>query len=236
MGSQTKYVGTCVNDASIGTKIWANPGNATADDNADAATPSSATATSNRLKGTMAGNLFTIPDGSTIDGVTVGAELLVGMANSWQDYEVRLVKGGTAGTGTNKGRGPGTYWPTSRTAVGWGSQTDLWGLELTVADVNAGGFGASIVTQNPTADRCVASVDFISVAVYYTNPIKEIAGADTATATTGYTMSVDSGGGGKITVEFETEIATTLSSDNPVPTGADFDTPITTGITKTGMD
>ena len=191
MATQTKIVGTCISETGIGTQSWATPGNATADDASWATTGNKKDTIMNRLKGTMSGNVFTIPAGSTIDGIVVGVMMKVGTPSSWADYEVKLVKGGTAGTGDDKARSPTTFWPTSEAEILYGAVDDLWGLTLDVADVNSAGFGASISARENYGIRNVGSVDYIKILVSYTEAAgdKEADGSATGTGTTGHSLT-----------------------------------------------
>jgi len=111
--------------------------------------------------------VFTVPSGATIDGVTVRVMLKAGSAGSWHDNEVRLVIGGTAGTGDDKARSPTTYWPQTETEILYGGLV-TWGLTLDDTDVNAAGFGASISATEANGLRNVSSVDYIEIQVDYT--------------------------------------------------------------------
>jgi len=82
------------------------------------------------------------------------------------DYEVRLLKEGVP-DGDNKAST--LSWPTSMTAVTYGSPTDLWGTTWTPAEINSDNFGAALSAQrdnNGNNDR-FANVDTLQVTVYY---------------------------------------------------------------------
>lgn len=183
MANQIRIVGTCVNDASIGAKAWANPGNATADDNNDANTAKYKNSNSNRLKGTTAGNLFSIPSGATIDGIRVQAEIWSEFLTTHVDFDVKLIVGGVA-VGDNKERGDAAFWPTVRTLVTWGGNGQLWGLSLDDTDINASDFGAGIANENNTAVRSTAYCDYITIVVWYTEGAKDVDGDATTAVTT----------------------------------------------------
>ena len=87
---------SCVNDTSIGTIAWSNPGNALASDNAYAtASNVKNNASTNYLKCTGYG--FAIPAGSTINGITVYVERKTS-GGTIRDVAMRLVKAGVIGT------------------------------------------------------------------------------------------------------------------------------------------
>jgi len=82
-----------------------------------------------------------------------------------QDNNVFLLKAGSP-VGTD--HAGGVDWTTSDTTPTYGNSTDLWGTTLTPADVNASTFGVRLkVKNNSTTTSNTASVDYISVTVYY---------------------------------------------------------------------
>lgn len=171
---ENRFVGTCVNDASIGTKAWSNPGNATADDNSDANTPNFMwPAFTNYLKGTMAGNEFAIPAGSTIDGIALKAEVWASAAGRITDHSVKIVKGGVI-QGNDLKKSSSSFWPSSRTHRTWGHGTQKWGLTWTPADINAGNFGAVVAVTNQAIFKTTAYVDWLRMDVWYTEPSGEV--------------------------------------------------------------
>src|SRR5688572_30471610 len=87
----------CINDASIGTIDWANPGNGLVSDDARAAAVIAGRATTRYLKCT--GYNFAIPPGARIDGITVNVERSTSVAGAGgsQDASVRVVQGGAIG-------------------------------------------------------------------------------------------------------------------------------------------
>ena len=151
-----------------GTFAWTNPGNASASDDARAsATSPSGPPTGFTTDGLNAtGFGFSVPSHATINGVTVeierrksnGTETVI-------DSSVRLIKGGTP-TGDNKADGVND-WPTADAYKTYGGSADLWGSTLTPADVNASGFGVSLVAAFDQHD-VTAEVDHIRITVHYT--------------------------------------------------------------------
>ncbi len=158
MPSQGPLVcGSGANDASVGTVAWSNPGNIAT---AGVATYTAATSISNYLKGFNYG--FTIPPGSTIDGIEViiRRSITAGVAN---DDGIRIVKGGAI-SATN--RSAGALWSSGALAdVTFGSPSDLWGETWSYTDINASTFG--VVFSLATAGVSPATVDSISIKVYY---------------------------------------------------------------------
>jgi hypothetical protein len=158
----TAIAGTGVDDASTGSVAWSNPGNVTADD------ASVATAVlpgphdlSHYLKATNFG--FAIPVGATINGIEATVERSSDGAGIQVDSIVSLVKGGVIGA---VNRAVFTSIPGSSTAKTFGSPSDLWGVTLTPADVNAANFG--FVYAGGEGTFKTISVDRMNITVYYT--------------------------------------------------------------------
>jgi hypothetical protein len=107
---------------------------------------------------------FSIPNGSTIDGVTVEINRQrVDGGGLCRDLSVILKKAGAAGSN----KAVATAWPSVLTARTYGGATDLWGLILTPEEVNDSNFGLTFrVMDGDVSD--VAEVDYISISVYYT--------------------------------------------------------------------
>ena len=212
MASQVKIVGTCVNDTSIGSKSWSNPGNATANDDTDAQTQKYKSSTSNGLKGTMTGNLFSIPTGATIDGIEVRAEIYAEFASVMTDATIRVLKAGTA-TGSDYGRGPSVFWPTGRTVVLWGGTGDKWGTTWDDTDINDADFGARIQNANPSSTRCTGYCDYIEITVYYTAAvIKDVDGELTTGIVTSASVTKETTISGSITTAVSTSATVTKTT------------------------
>lgn len=153
-----------VNDTSIGTNAWSNPSNAAASDNAYATaavvgTPS--VVNSNYLW--CSDFRFSVPPGSTVNGVTVEIERFT---TGGIDRVVSLVKGGVV-SGSNKASGAGWAAADPGTYVSYGSSSDLWTLTLTPKDVNAKAFGCVLQAGSTDTGETV-SVDHIRMTVDYT--------------------------------------------------------------------
>lgn len=141
MAQQVKHGGTFINDTTIGTIDWTNPGYAISSNDQWASVALAKGVISHYLKVTNFG--FTIPTGSTINWVKVTVER---HANNTliKDNSIKLVKGGTI-QGDDKPTATG--WPASDTSEDHGG-TDNWGLTLVVSDVNASDFGCVIAIKN----------------------------------------------------------------------------------------
>ena len=156
--SETRFAGAAASAAGSGGAVaWTDPGNATADDGAAA---SASEGLSEYLKATAFG--FSVPAGAAVTGVTLAVERHSDLGNS-ADLSVKLVKGGAV-SGSEKSTGAG--WPDSPAVAAYGGPSDLWGLALTPADVNAAGFGAAVAASVGALDT--AFVDYIKLTIHYT--------------------------------------------------------------------
>ncbi len=163
-----------VNDNSIGTIAFVNPGNALASNNSRAVATAPValfTGSSNYLKITGFG--FTIPSYAGICGVEVQIEKMAGglAIGAWiRDNEVKLVKG-NAVSGSNRGF-TAANWGSSDAYYTHGDANDLWGLTLGPDDVNSVDFGVAISTRfNGLLGVFPSSqIDNIRVIIHY-NPV-----------------------------------------------------------------
>lgn len=164
--------GTAATDTAVGTVEISTPNDVKVSDNARATCTiiNQGTKYTNYLKATNFG--FTIPTGSTINGVTVSIEHYANNASAGfytQDSVVSLVKGGTV-SGNNKADTT-TKWPAATdTTVTYGGVSDLWGLALSAEDINSSTFGMVLSAKLVTSGKgsAQASIDFISITVTYT--------------------------------------------------------------------
>lgn len=162
MPSQTKTVCT-VTDDGTGNISWSNLSNASGSDNAYATvTVTNPTATfSAQLRFRNWG--FTIPIGSTITGieVTIERKSASGTLITTGAYvAVGGIEGGTI-------HDQSAVWSTTESTITLGGSSDLWGLTPTAAQVNASNFGWAISVNQPSAGSDTASVDHVTMTVYY---------------------------------------------------------------------
>lgn len=152
------------------TVCWSSPGNVTANDGTFATAALNAGGGSNELQGTNFG--FTVPAGSTINGITVeiNKKAISGIGNP-TDVDVTLLKAGAA-TGSNLGHtGAGNGWLSAGATDTYGGTSNLWGTTWTPADVNASNFGVQIsCVEWTTGGGATAGVDFIRITVTFTPP------------------------------------------------------------------
>jgi len=162
---------TIVDDASVGTVTWSNPGNASTLDGVSA-TAALNNSTSHWLKATDFG--AAIPIGATIQGIEVA---LLGYGDDFMLVEARIVKGGTISTTSLNDYLQSN---TSPVAYIYGNSQYLWGETLTPANINATNFGFVINANETIAFSFTASTDLLTIKIYY---------SETADTNTGYLVS-----------------------------------------------
>lgn len=148
--TSTKGAGTGANDGPgyPPNASWSNPGNITLNDGSSA--------TIGFFEGGQMGDAlvasnfgFDIPDVAVIDGIEVN---IVGSnIGCWGDVDLSL--GGYKDAGTLN--------------TSYGGSTDLWGNTVTPADINDTAFGASVYLSDVSGGDGFASVDYISITIYY---------------------------------------------------------------------
>lgn len=141
---------------------WSNPGLALVEDVTQSALALffSATGDTNPLMAMgLAGS--PVPDDAVILGVEVRYVRAGGSGVT--DDTIQLVKNGVA-AGNNKSVGGG--WSSSLNEDIFGASSDLWGLELAAADVNAPGFGVKTIANGATAFQ-TAAIDVIQMRITY---------------------------------------------------------------------
>jgi len=167
---------TSADDASLGTLGWTSTSDAFVSDNntAQASTLVAILSTVNTHYLKLQAPGFSIPSGATICGVEVSIERRAGglaVGGGIQDASVLLVKNGVIG-GSNHASGTG--WTGSDVTATYGSNADLWGQTWTPADINAGNFGVAIrasLSAGLAALTLTAHIDYVSITVYYQNPV-----------------------------------------------------------------
>ena len=169
-GSTSGNPPTVVDDSSVGTQVWTIPSAAASSDNSYATASSrSSNIDTHWLKATGFG--FTIPAGSTINGITVTVERKAAAASSAYDYSPRLIKAGTILATTDKCSNTtcATALPASDAQRTWGNAIDLWSNTWSYTDINSANFGVAYRARISTATT--VSVDAISITVDYTPPL-----------------------------------------------------------------
>ncbi len=172
---------SCANDASTGSVAWTSPSLAQVSDDAQSTVGVIIPATSNYLKCTGFG--FSIPAGSSIDGIRVEWEYRSGTSRHTADNAVRIVKAGVVGASDRST----TLEPITDTIVSYptsGSTTDLWGLGWTAAEINASDFGAArSVKSVAVSGTAGAFVDMVRITVFFTPPTPTPTRTPTSTST-----------------------------------------------------
>lgn len=159
--------GTIVNDSAVGTVAWNNPSNVSTSDNSYALASTGGSETTNYLKATNFG--FSIPTGSTIDGIEARVEKKRGSGGSVTNDSVKIVKSdGSIGT-ESKSNG---NWSTTEAYSVYGSSTDLWTETWSYIDINDVDFGVVLsAALTGLMGSGEAFVDHIQIKVYYTEVI-----------------------------------------------------------------
>lgn len=144
---------------------WTSSSNVFSSNNSRASVSLGASAQSANLDVTGFG--FNLPTGSTIVGIEAEIERMASNTNSIEDYDVFLLKAGAA-SGNDKAST--TDWGTSDSNRTYGADNDLWGTTWTEAQVEASNFGIRLKVRNLTTSTRTASVDYVSITVYYQPP------------------------------------------------------------------
>lgn len=165
---------TAADTAGIGTVAWTGPTNAQSSNDVYANFNSAVNnTTSHWLKITNFG--FAVPAGATILGIKVEIEVNASdntASDHVTDAGVKIVKGGAI-SGTDHKRAVGAsdlFWPLADTFRVYGSDTDLWGVAWTPADINGATFGV-VISAKITAisgSAIDANIDSAKITVYYT--------------------------------------------------------------------
>lgn len=162
-----KGPGTVVDDTSFGSKAWSNESNAKSSDNAYATAALKAAEVSHFLKATNFG--FGLPENAAVTAIYVSVERKASALSMIYDSQVRLcLNGEVLVGGSAHDKASNQPWPTSDTTRIYGDPNPLWGLKWTPTQINSTGFGAAINTENLGASEATASIDAISITVYYT--------------------------------------------------------------------
>ena len=181
------FAGTGGDDSSIGTGVWSNTGNITADDGSSSTVSVFTSTPSQYLTATNFG--FSIPSNATIEGITfsIKESSSNGIAT---DNAARSIKGGTV---QSTDRSNNANLPLSAAYISYGGTSDTWGGVWTPGDVNSSNFGFAISMRSTTTDS--VSVDAVEATVYYSSPgAGTISYKDNPTPASGAAISWRSGG------------------------------------------
>jgi len=151
-------------------EAWVSPGNITSDNGTSASVTAATYDNSDITQLLVASNFgFSIPAGSTIDGITVEVDRS-NAAGAAHTFRIQLATGTTFATLVGDNKGDATDWPASLAIATYGGAADNWNAGLTVAQVNATGFAVMLSAQADGNNTDVA-VDFIRVTINYTIPL-----------------------------------------------------------------
>lgn len=146
-----------------GLSAWVNIGNVVALDGVVATNAIPASSLADALQVTGFG--FTVPDGATITGIVAKAYVKgVGVVT---DYEVFLVKAGVL-VGSNHANH--LAWGAAIAPQTYGTSLDLWASTWTPADIRDPNFGFLLAPAAGFGAPATASIDFMSLQVFYTTP------------------------------------------------------------------
>jgi MSHA biogenesis protein MshQ len=157
----------CTSTTGVGTIAWGNPGRAISNDGNYATASVDDNQVTNYLRCLNYG--FTIPAGSTINGIIVRVDRKSNNSATERDAAMRLVKAGAIGT---TDRSTATIYTTADAYEAHGTATDLWGTTWSAAEINAVNFGMAFAAQKAgTAGGArTISVDHAEITVDYTPP------------------------------------------------------------------
>lgn len=160
----TAIVGNGSDVSGVGTLTWSNPGNITQNDGSYAGMDmTGVAATSHWLLGKALG--FTFPDNTVIDGIKATVRRVADASASHdflQDQTVKLFLSGAA-IGNNKAAAGNV--PTTIESKVYGGTTDLWGTNLTPANLTDSTFGLGV---SWSGEEATGQVDYIQFDVSYT--------------------------------------------------------------------
>lgn len=183
--SGPNYAASCV-DGGGGASSWTNPANARAADGVYATVGLSGSAT-NFLSWSDFG--FSIPSGSTINGIELEVNRKSTTVAGNGDADVRLV---VSGVRVGSDRHNGYSLPTTAATAVYGGPSDLWGTTWSASDVNASGFGAAWSCGGIPGQT--VSVDYARVTVYYTASSGETVSASSLAGSGSVSTASASGG------------------------------------------
>lgn len=121
------------------------------------------------LRAFFSSSALNIPAGAVVRGVEVRIHRWKTGANNVYDVNVSISKTGGAGS-VNKGRAGVAYpvagaGPPYGSAVTYGADNDMWGLSISPAEINDGGFNVHLMCLQEASTSAV--IDEIAVKVYY---------------------------------------------------------------------
>jgi hypothetical protein len=160
--------GTSVSSGDANEVTWTTPENITAADSLVAAITAATFDSPDPSFYLLASNFgFSIPVGSTIDGIQVDINRRSIIANSGVDNELRLQDDTATLVGDDKASA--TVWPNTLTTATYGGAADTWNASPTVAMVNDPDFGVALQARANIANADI-SVEWVTMTITYTPP------------------------------------------------------------------
>lgn len=172
-GAKLPTSGTSVSASPWSDNAWSSPGNVTAIDSTYASVTASTFDTNDqttRLR-CVGFDFSSIPDGSTINGISVTIHNADYANGSGSIDLAQLVEGGTP-LGDNKYATPQAL-TTTPTDYSLGGTSDVWGATLTAAIVKSATFGIDLGCLSTAANTDVF-IDAVEMTVEYTAPVTTI--------------------------------------------------------------
>lgn len=149
-----------VTEIADGDDSWTSPSNAVGSSNTYARCETDVGNISNTLRFLFA---LSLPADTVPIGIEVRYEAKSDLAENTRGYLTSLVKAGVT-SGNNKF--DTAFLPEADTLYTKGGATDMWGLSLTRADVNAVNFGFDLKFE-ATSDAAMTLVDYGQIKVHY---------------------------------------------------------------------
>jgi hypothetical protein len=162
---------------------WTNPGNITANDSVVA----TVTVTTTNSDWLVANNFgFSIPSGSTIDGIVATVNASANASSSAVDNGAFLIHANSSFSPSNQATNSAL--PTTLTDKTYGGSSSTWGDSWTATDINSANFGFAFRVGGFT-NPSTANVDYIKIQVYYTSPSTPILYYNNPTPSSGANIS-----------------------------------------------
>lgn len=160
--SSSNVAGTGFNNNVQGDVAWSNTALITANDNTYADVTLTSGQSSQVLSGTNFG--FSIPAGSTINGIEVAIEVNYPVSTTMIDLNSSLILSDASIGGTNRANSS----TIAETTITYGGASDTWGESLTTTDVNNANFGFAFRVERTGGFGNTIEIDHYTMTVYYT--------------------------------------------------------------------
>jgi hypothetical protein len=168
MATSTKSVGFTSLGSGGGSSVWSYLTNTSASDDNYTTVSGPDGWISRDLDCTNFG--FSIPAGSTIDGIEVKIERYGSLVI---DTSIKLLNGDGAGGESAQDKSTGASWSSTDTVDSFGGSTDTWGETWSVSDINSSDFGVRIQCQDAVASDSQigsAQIDHVEIVIHYSPP------------------------------------------------------------------